>query len=68
MRFDCMQMASVPCQMTNKLSTNVHHRDRRAAATVFTNGTYFLDTSSIILDRDMHTHFHICPKQFDSFC
>jgi len=33
----------VPCHRINKLGTRVHHRDRSAAAAIFSNRTYFLD-------------------------
>ena len=29
---------------STKLGTHAHHRDRSAAAAIFANGTYFLDT------------------------
>jgi hypothetical protein len=50
--FDCLQMASVPSQRTNKLCTHVHHRDHRTAVAIFANGTYFLDTSR----KKLHIH------------
>jgi hypothetical protein len=41
-------MASVPSKRTNKLCTHAHHSDRSAAAAIFANGTYFVDTPRII--------------------
>jgi ethanolamine utilization cobalamin adenosyltransferase len=41
-------MVSMPPQKINKLCTHVHHRDRSAAATIFANGTYFVDTPCIL--------------------
>jgi hypothetical protein len=46
--FECLQTASMPCHRINKLGTHVHHRDRSAAAAIFANGTYFLDTLHIL--------------------
>jgi hypothetical protein len=40
---DCLQMASVPSQRTNKLCTHAHHHDGSAAMAIFANGTYFVD-------------------------
>jgi hypothetical protein len=40
----CLQMASVKFKRTNKLCTHAHNSDRSAAAAIFVNGTYFVDT------------------------
>jgi len=44
-QFDCPQISSVPCHRINKLGTHAQHCDRRGAAAIFANGTYFLDNS-----------------------
>jgi hypothetical protein len=43
-RFSCLQMVFLPSQRTNKICMHAHHRDRSAAAAIFANGTYFVDT------------------------
>jgi hypothetical protein len=43
MLFNCLQMASLPSQRTNKLCTRAHHSDHSIAAAIFANGTYFVD-------------------------
>jgi hypothetical protein len=48
MRFDCLQMESMPSQKTNKLCTHVHHHDHRATVAIFAKGTYFVDTPRIM--------------------
>jgi hypothetical protein len=50
-RFDCLQIASVPSKRTNKLCTHAHRRDRSAAAAIFANGTYFVDTPRRYIQR-----------------
>jgi hypothetical protein len=42
MQFDCLQMAFVPSQRTNKLCTHVQHREGIAAVAIFANRTYFV--------------------------
>ena len=46
--FKCLQIASVPWQRIKKLGTHAHHRDHSAAAAIFANGTYFLDSPHIL--------------------
>jgi hypothetical protein len=43
-RSDCRKIVSVACQWIKELSTHRQNRDRSAAAAIFANGTYFLDT------------------------
>jgi hypothetical protein len=40
---------SVACQWIKELSTHRQNRDRSAAAAIFANGTYFLDTLRIYI-------------------
>jgi hypothetical protein len=47
MQFDCLQMAPVSSQRTNKLCMHVHHHDRSIAVAIFANGTYFVDTPRV---------------------
>jgi hypothetical protein len=73
-RFDCLQIAYVPSQMTNKLCTHAHRRDRSAVSAIFADGTYFVDTprmkqeeanssTSVLRNRPRTvsvTYFRIC--------
>jgi hypothetical protein len=49
----CLQIASVPSQRTNKLFTHAHRGDRSAAAAIFANGAYFVDTPHIFYVKDV---------------
>lgn len=57
MWFDCLQMALVPSQWTNKLCTH----DHSAAAAIFAKRTYFVDTPCrSSLQRYLnHHHFDV---------
>ena len=51
----------MPSHRINKLGTHAHHRDRSAAAAIFANGTYFLDTLRTYRHNlYIYTYMHTC--------